>query len=172
MIRIPNSYGTRTIVVQNNLNCVVMDNNEIMQFMSGQKAELSKDAEERMRSAFSSQDKRTKLFLAAVAQKSMSRFARLMQAMEHVDDEVLKPWRIQSMNTNELLTLFSELNIEKNRSLKELYQINDIGLGNVDKMIPARNPLSNLDEESQERVRNFMRVKVVSNECNDSSNDS
>lgn len=165
MKRLPNNYE-QVLTGQQSTEGVALSNQEFTSFMSGQTAVMTEVGSAQVKQTFKSQDGKTKLFLAAFAQKGMMRLARLMNALDGVDAELLQPWRVKSMDSEDLISLFKELNNEKTRSLKEVSQIQGLnidGEAEFEKLVPSKKvEHSDLPAESKARVAKFVRDRLIS----------
>lgn len=101
----------------------VIDDSEFAHFIAGKQGDLSATAKKRLRTTLRSADARVSLFLAAYAQKNMDRLARLMRSFDSVDKEIIQEWRLKTMDTGELLDLYTALSADRSRSVRELLDI-------------------------------------------------
>lgn len=121
MKRIPMTYEVSDAGEE--LIPAVIDDTEFAQFIAGKREDITPASKRKLRAALKSSDMRVSLFLAAYAQRNMGRLARLMRALDTVDREVLQEWRLKTMDNSELLSLYSELSMDRTRSVKELLDI-------------------------------------------------
>jgi uncharacterized protein YfkK (UPF0435 family) len=101
--------------------------------------------------------------MMAYAQKSMGRLARIMTTLDHVESNLMQPWRMKTMNSEELLDMFSELAADRNRSIKEITGISDRMAGKdpsadfLDEVAAEES----LTRKSQRRVMDFFDKRVA-----------
>ena len=122
-MRIPNNYDVAQDVDGSSLT--VVDDSEFSQFITGQKEKLSPEMRKKVRAAMKDAGTKLNIFFMAVAQKNANRLARIMGALDCVDKELLQPWRVKTMNQDQLMDLYSELNVERHRSTKSLLELSD-----------------------------------------------
>lgn len=150
MSRIPNNYEVSVDPEPASLS--VIDDHEFSQFVAGQTEQLSPAMKKKVKLAMKDASAKLNIFFMAIAQKNAHRLARVMGALDNVDKELLQGWRIKTMNTEELLELFSELNVERHRTTKGLLEMSNKFEGNLPSMSHF------LDDEIEESVRELPRA--------------
>lgn len=164
MSRIPNNYDVSVDPEPTSLS--VVDDHEFSEFVAGQTEQLSPSMKKKVKLAMKDSSAKLNIFFMAIAQKNAHRLARVMGALDNVDKELLQNWRIKTMNTEELLDLFSELNVEKHRTTKGLLEMANKFEGNL----PSMNQFLDDDQEieirempkaSKKRVVDFFKQKIA-----------
>jgi hypothetical protein len=162
MKRLANSYVSLAQGEATGAREVSLTNEEFAQFMAGQRSEMSPETTEYIRKALHKGDAKLKLFLAAYTQKSITRVAKLMLALDHVEPELLAPWRVKSMSSKELIDLFSELNDEKSRMVKEVASINNLNINGEQEFDSATMAKRiALSPESKGKVLKFFHERIA-----------
>lgn len=142
----------------------VIEDLEFNQLISGSRETLSPAVRKKLKAAMQSSNAKTLIFMMAYAQKSMGRLARIMTTLDHVEHNLMQPWRMRTMNSEELLDMFSELAMDRNRSIKEVASISDRMAGKD----PSADFLDEVEAEevltrkSQRKVLEFFDKRVVS----------
>ena len=166
MKRVPNTYITINLNKRQEEQTLEPVKDEVSKFLSGECLELSAQGEADLRATLSIHDARAKIFMAAYGQKSIRRLARLMEAIECVDNEVMAPWRIKSLDSKDLIALMAELNNEQARAVKDIGAIHDMKINadvELNRIVPRAKAsiVSTLSPEAKGRVLKFMDERVL-----------
>lgn len=166
MKRVPNTYAVVHNTAKEQSQTPEPASTDVSKFLTGECIDLTPAGEQDLRQTLQLQDARAKLFMAAYGQKSIRRLARLMEAIDCVDQEVMAPWRIKALDSRDLISLMAELNSEQARVLKDVTSIHNMNI-DVNKALQKAAPLqvdsvvSSLSPQAKGRVLKFMDEKVL-----------
>ena len=165
MERQPNTYKTLAKDEQA-LTPEVTVKDELTKFLTGENESLSKEAETSLRQTLGVHDAKAKLFMAAYGQKSIRRLARIMEAIDRVDDELLVPWRLKTMDSEDLISLMAELSSQQSKTMKEVLTIHDMAIDATKELETITKTgdssvVKELSAQSRGKVLRFMDEHVI-----------